>query len=148
MNVKALPVVEGNFNLKNYDEKYNKFDWSETEKEFSWSETGKVNLAYEAIDRHVETYKKNKVALYYKDDKRNEKYTFKEMERLYDQAANVFKNIANVEKGDRVFVFMPRSPELYFALLGAIKTGAVVGPLFEAFMEGAIRDRLEKSEEV
>lgn len=37
MNVKALPVVEGNFNLKNYDEKYKKFDWSETEKEFSHS---------------------------------------------------------------------------------------------------------------
>lgn len=146
MNVKALPVVEGNFNLKNYDEIYKKFDWSETEKEFSWSETGKVNLAYEAIDRHAETYKKNKVALYYKDDTRNEKYTFKEMKDYTNQAANVFRNIANVEKGDRVFIFMPRSPELYFALLGAIKTGAVVGPLFEAFMEGAIRDRLEDSE--
>ena len=41
---------------------------------------------------------------------------------------------------------MPRSPELYFALLGAIKLGAIVGPLFEAFMEGAVRDRLEDSE--
>ena len=44
-----------------------------------------------------------------------------------------------VEKGDRVFIFMPRSPELYFALLGAIKLGAIVGPLFEAFMEGAVQ---------
>ncbi len=41
---------------------------------------------------------------------------------------------------------MPRSPELYFAVLGAIKIGAIVGPLFEAFMEGAVRDRLEDSE--
>ena len=41
---------------------------------------------------------------------------------------------------------MPRSPELYFALLGAVKLGAIVGPLFEAFMEGAVRDRLEDSE--
>ena len=40
---------------------------------------------------------------------------------------------------------MPRSPELYFAL-GAVKLGAIVGPLFEAFMEGAVRDRLEDSE--
>ena len=40
---------------------------------------------------------------------------------------------------------MPRSPELYFALL-AVKLGAIVGPLFEAFMEGAVRDRLEDSE--
>ena len=41
---------------------------------------------------------------------------------------------------------MPRSPELYFALLGAVKLGAIVGPLFEAFMEGAVSDRLEDSE--
>ena len=41
---------------------------------------------------------------------------------------------------------MPRSPELYFAVLGTIKLGAIVGPLFEAFMEGAVRDRLEDSE--
>lgn len=41
---------------------------------------------------------------------------------------------------------MPRSPEFYFVLLGAIKIGAVVGPLFEAFMEDAVRDRLDDSE--
>ena len=52
----------------------------------------------------------------------------------------------DVEKGDRVFVFMPRSPELYFSLLGVIKLGAIVGPLFEAFMEGAVRDRLADSD--
>lgn len=40
---------------------------------------------------------------------------------------------------------MPRSPELYFILLGAIKLGAIVGPLFEAFMEGAVKDRLANS---
>ncbi len=41
---------------------------------------------------------------------------------------------------------MPRSPEFTFRLLGAIKTGAIVGPLFEAFMEKAVKDRLEDSE--
>ena len=39
---------------------------------------------------------------------------------------------------------MPRSPELYFALLGAVKMGVIVGPLFEAFMEGAVYDRLAR----
>ena len=70
MVLKALPVVEGNFNLQNYEEAYKLFNWSDTEREFSWFTTGKVNMAYEAIDRHVETYKKNKIALYYQDDKR------------------------------------------------------------------------------
>src|SRR5699024_10119483 len=50
------------------------------------------------------------------------------------------------KKGDRVFIFMPRSPELYFVFIGAIKIGAIVGPLFEACMEKAVVDRLEDSE--
>lgn len=62
-----------------------------------------------------------------------------------NKAANVIKNFGNVGKGDRVFIFMPRSPELYFSLLGTIKLGAIAGPLFEAFMEGAVRDRLKDS---
>lgn len=41
---------------------------------------------------------------------------------------------------------MPRTPELYFAFLGILKIGAIVGPLFEAFMEKAVTDRLENSE--
>ncbi|MBW8349329.1 acetate--CoA ligase [Bacillus sp. IITD106] len=146
MKVEALPVIEGNYNLQNYDEMYANFNWSEAEKSFSWYETGRVNMAYEAIDRHTETFRKNKVALYYRDGVRDENYTFNDMKKWTNRAGNVLKEFGNVEKGDRVFIFMPRSPELYFAILGAIKLGAIVGPLFEAFMEGAVKDRLEDSE--
>ncbi|MGE7216216.1 acetate--CoA ligase [Priestia koreensis] len=145
MKLEALPVKQGEHNLQDYEQTYKTFNWSEVEKEFSWSKTGKINVAHEAIDRHANSYRKNKVALYYRDGERNEKYTYKEMKDFSDKAANVFKQ-ADVEKGDRVFIFMPRSPELYFAVLGAIKVGAIVGPLFEAFMEGAVKDRLEDSE--
>ncbi|MED4768914.1 acetate--CoA ligase [Cytobacillus firmus] len=146
MKVEALPVTQGDFNLKNYDEFYENFNWADAEKEFSWKETGRMNMAYEAIDRHAESFRKNKVALYYRDGQRNEKYTFKEMKELSNKAGNALKAYGDVEKGDRVFIFMPRSPELYFAVLGAVKLGAIVGPLFEAFMEGAVRDRLADSE--
>lgn len=146
MRVETLPVIEGEFNLKNYEEMYRNFDWLEVEKNFSWNETGKVNMAYEAIDRHTLGSRKNKVALYYRSPEREEKYTFKEMKGLSNRAGNVLRSVGEVDKGDRVFVFMPRSPELYFAVLGAIKLGAIVGPLFEAFMEGAVRDRLEDSQ--
>jgi acetyl-CoA synthetase len=145
MKVETLPVTKGAHNLKNYEETYASFQWEEAEKNFSWYETGKINMAYEAIDRHALTEKKNKVALYYRDQHRYEKYTFKEMRDLTNKAANVLKQYGDVEKGDRVFIFMPRSPELYFVLLGAVKLGAIVGPLFEAFMEGAVKDRLEDS---
>ncbi|MGQ4665970.1 acetate--CoA ligase [Metabacillus halosaccharovorans] len=146
MKLEALPVVKGNHNLADYDHTYETFDWSEVEKNFTWSETGRMNAAYEAIDKHAETARKNKVALYYRDPEREEKYTFKELKELSNKAANILKNKADVVKGDRLFVFMPRTPELYSVILGAIKLGAIVGPLFEAFMEGAVRDRLEDSD--
>ncbi|MFZ0445139.1 MAG: acetate--CoA ligase [Bacillus sp. (in: firmicutes)] len=145
MKVEAMPASVGDYNLTNYDEKIKQFDWKETEKHFSWYKTGKWNMAYEAIDRHAESYRKNQVALYYDEGVRKEKYTFKEMKELSNKAGNLFKQVG-IEKGDRVFVFMPRSPELYFSLLGVIKLGAIVGPLFEAFMEGAVRDRLADSD--
>ncbi|MED1287015.1 acetate--CoA ligase [Bacillus mycoides] len=146
MKVETLPVIKGENNLPNYEEAYANFNWEEVNKNFTWNETGRVNMAYEAIDKHTKSDRKNKVALYYQDGSRKEKYTFKEMKDFSNKAGNVLKNYGDVEKGDRVFIFMPRSPELYFALLGAVKLGAIVGPLFEAFMEGAVRDRLEDSE--
>ena len=146
MKLEALSVIEGEFNLQNYDKTYEEFNWAETEKKFTWHETGQVNMAHEAIDRHAETYRKNKVALYYRDANRDEKYTFREMKEWTNKAGNILRAFGQVEKGDRVFVFMPRTPELYFSILGTIKLGAIVGPLFEAFMEGAVKDRLQDSE--
>lgn len=146
MKVETLPVIKGENNLLNYEETCAGFNWEEVNKNFSWYETGRVNMAYEAIDKHAKSDRKNKVALYYQDGTRKEKYTFKEMKDFSNKAGNVLKNYGDVEKGDRVFIFMPRSPELYFALLGAVKLGAIVGPLFEAFMEDAVRDRLGDSE--
>ncbi|MGL4521689.1 MAG: acetate--CoA ligase [Bacilli bacterium] len=145
MKLEALPSVPGIFNMGTYEETYGSFNWQDVEKEFSWYETGQVNIAYEAIDRHTLGARKNKVALIYKDATREEKYTFLDIKRASNRAANVLKTLANVEKGDRVFIFMPRSPELYWSLLGAVKLGAIVGPLFEAFMEAAVKDRLEDS---
>lgn len=141
-----LTALTGQHHLTNYEETAKTHNWADTEKAFSWFETGLVNMAYEAIDRHTETYRKNKVALYFNDGKRKEAYSFNDMKRLTNKAANVFKTTTNLQKGDRLFIFMPRSPELYFSLLGALKMGVIVGPLFEAFMEGAVYDRLADSE--
>lgn len=146
MKVEVYKGDQGDFNLKDYEQTYQNFDWKEVEKAFSWHETGKVNMAYECIDRHVDKGKGDKVALKYKDERREESYTFKDLQQLSNRAANVLKDKVNVEKGDRVFIFMPRTPELYIALLGTLKIGAIVGPLFEAFMEKAVTDRLSDSE--
>ncbi|MDA8210507.1 MAG: acetate--CoA ligase [Clostridia bacterium] len=146
-NTDIVEVRPGQYNLENYDEAYKNFKWEEVENNFSWDTTGKVNMAYECIDRHCDTWRKNKVALYYSDMKRDEKYTFQDLKFMSNKFGNVLRKLG-VNKGDRVFIFMPRSPELYAAILGTIKIGAIVGPLFEAFMEAAVRDRLEDSEAV
>lgn len=146
MKTEMIPAVQGDFNLRDYEAAKKDFTWDQASEVFDWHKTGKVNIVHEAIDRHAMSDKKNKVALYYQDGSRKESYTFYEMMRNVNRAANVLSKHSNLTKGDRMFIFMPRSPELYFALLGALKMGVIVGPLFEAFMEGAVFDRLEDSE--
>src|SRR5690625_1210349 len=146
MKIETLPVIKGDYQLKDYNNTIASFNWADAEKEFSWYKTGKVNIAHEAVDRHADSFRKNKVALFYKDTNRKEAYTYNDMKIMTNKAANVLQNHSSLEKGDRLFVFMPRSPELYFSLLGALKMGVIVGPLFEAFMEEAVYDRLSDSE--
>ncbi|MBP3961152.1 acetate--CoA ligase [Paenibacillus lignilyticus] len=141
MHQERIPATASGSNMTSYDETYGNFSFEQLEQQFSWSETGKVNMAYEAIDRHVAAGRGDNVALYYSDNNRDESYTFQELSSQSNRFANVLRGLG-IGKGERVFIFMPRTPELYFSLLGSLKVGAVVGPLFEAFMETAVRDRL------
>lgn len=139
-----LAVTATSANLGSYEEAVRSSNWEDIESRFTWSRTGKVNMAYEAIDRHVEEGRGDVIALHYSDAQRDESYTYRDLAGQSARFANVLRGLG-IGKGDRVFIFMPRTPELYFALLGALKIGAVVGPLFEAFMETAVRDRLQDS---
>lgn len=131
-------------NLGDYEQARQSFDWADEEKKFSWAESGRLNLAHEAIDRHARSGLGDKIALHYSDPEREESYTFEQLRQESNRAANMLRTLG-IGKGDRVFIFMPRTPELYFTLLGIIKIGAIAGPLFEAFMETAVRDRLQDS---
>ncbi|GGG30023.1 acetate--CoA ligase [Lysinibacillus alkalisoli] len=141
-----LQAIPAYYLLQDYEATAATHRWEDVEKQFSWFHTGEVNIAYEAIDRHAESSRKNKVALYYDDGDRKETYTFYDMKCKTNQVANVLQDKTTLVKGDRLFIYMPRQPELYFTLLGALKLGVIVGPLFEAFMEGAVYDRLDDSD--
>ncbi len=140
-------------NLKDYFKACKTFRWASVEKEFSWHKTKKVNIVHEIVDRHAEGARKNKVALYFWDPTpsgahpsgRDEKYTFLDLKRLSSRFGNILKKY-RIKKGDRVGVFLPRTPELYVSILGTHRVGAIPVPLFEAFMEAAIEDRLGNSE--
>ncbi len=137
----------GKHHLADYDATYKGFKWEDVHQEFDWSRTGKVNMAHEAIDRHLTRGRRNKLALIYTDRDRTSRFTFEDMSLQSNRFANVLRKLG-VVKGDRVFVFLGRRPELYIAILGILKIGAVPSPLFEAFMEDAVRDRMSNAEAV
>ncbi len=135
---KSLP------NLEDYEKTYKTFEWNHMRHELAWF-NGKINAAYNAVDRHVDTWRKNKVALYWESENGTTKqYTFEQVARESNKFGNILKSF-DVERGDRVFLFLPRIPELFFAFLGILKIGAIAGTLFSAFQEQALEDRLANS---
>lgn len=139
-----LPGRVKQANMIDYSRAVDEFRWEDVERNFSWYESGKVNMAHEAVDRHVQEGRGAATALIYSDTVREERYTFEGLRERSNKFGNILRKYG-IGKGDRVFIFMPRTPELYFSLLGILKVGAVAGPLFEAFMETAVKDRLEDS---
>ncbi len=120
--------------------------WEEAQKELTYFTDGGVNLAYNAVDRHLNTPLEGKTALLWEGDNgATATYTFGDMARLSNQYANFLVSLGVVQ-GDRVFLFLPRIPVLYAAFLGVLKTGAIAGTLFSAFQEQALVDRLGNSE--
>jgi acetyl-CoA synthetase len=94
------------------------------------------------VDRHLKTPLKDKVALFWEGKNgESEEYTFNDLSRLSNRFAGALKK-CGVGKGDRVFTYMDRTPEQYISLLGALKAGGVIGPLFSAFGPDAVKDRL------
>ncbi len=144
----VLPPSPGKHNMENYEEFCKNFSWEDVEKEFSWYSTGKVNIAYEAIDRWVDEKKKgDKPAILYSDNEKEVTVTFAQLKEQTNKFANVLTSLG-IKKGDRVFLFIPRSPEMLISFAGIVKMGAIAGPLFEAFMEEAVKDRMLDSEAV
>lgn len=144
LHQERIPATVTDGNLQSYESARQQFSWEQIEAQFSWAATGKVNMAYEAIDRHIEQGRGGKTALIYSDQQREERYTFEDLSKASNRFANGIRKLG-IGKGDRVFIFMPRTPELYVSVLGSIKVGAIIGPLFEAFMETAVKDRLQDS---
>lgn len=130
-------------NMPDYVSFYSSFSWKKVLKELAGLPEGKgLNIAYEAVDRHVLHGKANKIALRF-ISKSNEikNFTFQELTFLSNQFANVLKNLG-INKGESVFALTHRIPELYIAALGAWKNRSVFCPLFSAFGPEPIKARL------
>jgi len=142
---KDLSKLKVKPNLADYEKAYHTFSYEETKKEVEFVE-GKLNAAYNAIERNAKNWRKNKIALYWKgEDESVKEFTFKELNEKANQFANLLHEF-NIGQGDRVFFFLSRIPELYFGFLGTLKRGAIAGTMFAAFGPQAIEDRLGNSQ--
>jgi acetyl-CoA synthetase len=129
-------------NLVDFEGPCKDSSWEDIHKELDWLPGDFLNMAHECIDRHARaSQNERKALLFFNDTATTEIYTFGQLKEESDKFANVLKGLG-VEKGDRVFIFMERLPELYIAFFGALKVGAVAGPLFSAFGPEPVKDRL------
>ncbi len=111
-----------------------------------WFEGGKLNVAYNCIDRHLES-KGDQVAIIWEGDDPNDdkKITFKELHHDVSKFANILKQ-RGVKKGDRVCIYMPMIPEAGYAMLACARIGAVHSVVFGGFSPEALKGRILDSD--
>ncbi len=113
---------------------------------YKWFVGGQINIAHNALDRHVKTWRKNKLALIWEGEP-GDKRTFSYW-RLWQEVnkfANVLKSMG-VRPGDRVTIYMGRIPELPIAMLACAKIGAVHSVVYGGFSEQALADRIQDAQ--
>jgi len=114
--------------------------WKEAEKDIVMRGE-KMNVVESCVDRYSES---DKLALVFEDGKRKE-ISYRDLFVEVNKFANLFKSLG-VKKDSKVVFFLPKVAEMYIGMLGALKAGCVVVPLFEAFQEEGLSLRLERGD--
>ncbi|MGC3952974.1 MAG: acetate--CoA ligase [Propionicimonas sp.] len=114
---------------------------------YKWFTGAKTNIVHNAIDRHVEGPYKNKLALIWVGENTSEHqtYSYFSLNREVTRMANIIKAMG-VGKGDKVTIYLPRIPEVVFAMLACAKIGAVHSVIFAGFSADALSARIDDSE--
>jgi len=131
-------------NLIDYERARDEFSWAKARAELDGLPGGAgLNIAYEAVDRHVRAGFGERCAIrWLRRDGGVEELTYHDLQERSNRFANVLSRLG-IKRGERVFCFTGRIPELYTAALGALKAGCVFSPLFSAFGPEPARQRLE-----
>jgi acetyl-CoA synthetase len=107
-----------------------------------WFAGGLLNASYGCVDVHLHTWRKNKVAIYWEDERGNTKsFSYIQLHREVNKFASVLKNIG-VQKGDIVVLYLPMIPELVFSMLATVRIGATHTVVFSGFSSKALADRI------
>ena len=111
-----------------------------------WFEGGRLNVAYNCLDRHVEGTRRDKTALIWEGEPHDRRaYTYGELTAEVCRFANALK-VLGVERGDRVGIYLPMIPEAAIAMLACARIGAVHSVVFGGFSAESLRDRMNDAE--
>ncbi|MDK2954925.1 MAG: acetyl-CoA synthetase [Desulfovibrionales bacterium] len=130
--------------LLDWSKKWDKvLDYDFDKPEIRWFQGGKLNAAYNCLDRHLTDGRRNKAALIWQgeDDNAVKIYTYDMLHREVCRFANILKSMG-VGKGDRVGIYLPMIPELAIATLACARIGAPHSVVFAGFSASSLRDRL------
>lgn len=111
-----------------------------------WFEGGKLNVAYNCLDRHLET-RGDKVAIIWESDdpQVSQNLTYRELHEKVCRFANVLKS-RGAKKGDRICIYLPMIPEAAVAMLACTRIGAIHSVVFGGFSPEALKDRILDSD--
>ena len=133
-------------NLVDYEGECRAFSWDAARAALQGLPGGGLNMGFEAVDRHAAGPLKDRTALRFVSRSAAPlDLSYGELARRTNRFANVLRQLG-IGKGDRLFVLAGRIPELYVAVLGALKNGTVVTPLFSAFGPEPIATRIRIGE--
>jgi acetyl-CoA synthetase len=107
-----------------------------------WFVGGKLNASYQCVDRHVKTWRRSKVAIYWEGELGDSQVlSYSTLYRWVNKFASVLKNLG-VKKGDRVALYLPMIPELPIFMLACARIGAPHTVVFSGFSAQALADRI------
>lgn len=133
-----------NRDASSYDKICESFSWEDYRDACDWDAREQLNFAHETVGKHSGEMREREALIWRSVEGDEERYTFGEMDDASSQVANVLTG-AGIEKGDRVFTYMPRIPEHYFSILGILKTGCVYGSINSRYGVDATEYRLSDS---
>lgn len=111
--------------------------------EIAWFEGGRLNVAYNCVDRHVEAGRGDHVALYFEGEPGDRQtYTYADLQREVARAAHALTNLGVVQ-GDRVVIYLPVIPETVIITLACARLGAIHSLVFGGFSAEALKFRVE-----
>jgi acetyl-CoA synthetase len=107
-----------------------------------WFEGGRLNASYQCVDRHVKTWRRSKVAIYWEGELGDSQVlSYSTLYRWVNKFASVLKNLG-VNKGDTVVLYLPMIPELPIFMLACARIGAPHTVVFSGFSAQALADRI------